>query len=364
MLTLAPIEFLLYAGGSPFYAPKLKERGIDKLRSGDGDRRRGLVPKTRRLYTLMNFKQWLFEMVDNDVVLKTVNHTDKPFERFMALIRGNDEDQVYLRCVLSKRDSTGNFPNSYLCEGRLINNTVHVDKILLSPETRSKTKRGEEVVGYEDPSLLSDGTLLITEVYKSNRILTNLVSFNPKTKEVKTILRSEKAKHDLGLKHADMVKEAHVFDLNGKSYMFLEVGGTVVEGKGCSQIVIARYSGGKLGKIMPFLYPIPKTWLSEHTSTACAPIKLGDDYVFLFNGRDKKKWTVGFGLLNPLGHLYYLSPKPIIKSPSSSGWGGQRISFASDMTKKGNKFEIFYHCNDDFMCKTTFEAKDFCLPSP
>ena len=321
----------------------------------------------QRLYTLMDFKQWLFEKVadinneTNDAVLKTVNHTDKPFERFMALIRGK-KDHIYLRCVLSKKDSTGNFPNSYLCEGRLIGNIVHVDKILLSPETRSKTERSEEVVGYEDPSLLSDGTVLITEVYKyCNRILTNLISYNPKTKEVKTVLRPEKAKHDLGLKQADMVKEAHVFDLDGKSYMLLEVGGTVIEGEGCSQIVIASYDDGKLGRIMPFLHPIPKTWLSEHTSTACSPIKLGDNYIFLFNGRDDMKWTVGFGLLNPLGHLYYLSPKPLIKSPISSGWGGQRISFASDVIKKGNKFEIFYHCNDEFICKTIFEAKEFCL---
>lgn len=319
------------------------------------------------LYILMDFKQWLFEKVadidsETSGVLETVNHTDKPFERFMALIRGK-EDHVYLRCVLSKKDSTGNFPNSSLCEGRLIGNTIHVDKILLSPETRPKTERGEEVVGYEDPSL-SDGILLITEVYKSrNRILTNLVSYNPKTKEVKTVLRPEKAKHDLGLDQADMVKEAHVFDLDGKSYMLLEVGGTVVEGKGCSQIVIASYDGGKLGKIMPFLHPIPNTWLSEHTSTACSPIKLGDNYVLLFNGRDDMKWTVGFGLLNPLGHLYYLSPKPIIKSPVSSGWAGQRISFASDVIKKGNQFEVLYHCNDEFICKKTFEAKEFCLPT-
>jgi hypothetical protein len=318
----------------------------------------------QQLYIPMSFKQWLFEKVANidneDGVLKIVNHTKKQYERFMALIRAR-KDKIYLRCVLSKMDSTGGFPNSYLCEGRLIGNTIHVEKILLSPETRPRTERGEKVVGYEDPSLF-DGVLFVTEVYKSRnkKILTNLVSYNLKTKETKTVLRPEKAKHDLGLDHADMVKEAHVFDLGGKPHMLLEVGGTVAEGGGYSQIAIAGYSGNKLGKIMPFLHPIPKTWLSEHTSTVCSPIKLGDNYVFVFNGRDDMKWAVGFGLLNPLGHLYYLTPKPIIESPITPGWGGQKISFASDVTKKGNKFEILYHRNDESICRTTFEAKDFC----
>jgi len=316
----------------------------------------------------MRFSLWLeskmdkneiFKMIDNNPV-EIVNHTNKSFERFMALIRGKN-NHIYLRCVLSKRDSIGNFPNSYLCEGRLIGNTIHVDKILLSPEIRPKTENDEEVVGYEDPSLLSDGTLLVVEAYNKDRrikriwsegVWTNLISYNPKTNKVKTVLRPEKAKRDLGLRQADMVKEAHVFDFDGKSYMLFEV-----SGEGYSRIVIANYDGGKIGKIMPFLHPIPKTWLSEHTSTACSPIRLGDNYIFLFNGRDKKKWAIGFGLMNSLGHLYYLSPTPIIGPPNSSGWGGQRISFASDVTKKGNMFEVFYHINDNSIHKATFEVK-------
>ena len=249
-------------------------------------------------------------------------------------------------------------------------------ELLLSRKLFPCTHDGKDVVGYEDPTFISEDVnpfvlgedgFMCSQTYRKddgeglscNLVYIGLDPFG-KASHIKTLIAPNMLiKHCIAL-DVDMVKEAEIFQLSdGRYYMLFEYAGAhFANQERKSHIAIARIENKEIVELKKF-------WTadndqSEHVSTDSELFQLTDGLgLVFFNRRRNNIWGITYMVVdtNSLEPLA-VCPDFIITAPLNVGRGpgDQLIAFVSQVAFGDNgALDVFYHVNDDSLYRAEID---------